>query len=133
MTETSFDEQLLSTREQGLRRLLADVDLFSRHIVGLPLRPYQLEPARAILDSIFHHRGRTFTIMMSRQAGKNELSAQLEAYLLNLFQRKGGVIVKAAPTFKPQIVNSILRLERALENGLNRGRWSRQLGSMVQL
>src|SRR5579885_2565446 len=133
MTEPEIDEQLLTPREQGLRRLLADIDLFSRHVVGVPLRPYQLEPARAILDSVLHHRGRTFTVMMSRQAGKNELSAQLEAYLLNLFQRTGGVVVKAAPTFRPQIVNSILRLERTLENGLNRGRWSRQLGSMVQL
>lgn len=35
--------------------------------------------------------------MMSRQAGKNELSAQLEAYLLNLFQRRGGAIVKDIP------------------------------------
>ena len=123
----------LTPRERGLRRLLADVELFSRHVVGTPLRPYQLEPARAILDSVLHRHGRTFTIMMSRQAGKNELSAQLEAYLLNLFQRRGGAIVKAAPTFRPQIVNSMLRLERALENDLNRGRWSRQLGSLIQL
>jgi hypothetical protein len=123
----------LTPRERGLRRLLADVDLFSRHVVGTPLRPYQLEPARAIIDSVLHRRGRTFTVMMSRQAGKNELSAQLEAYLLNLFQRRGGAIDKAAPTFHPQIVNSMLRLERTLENDLNRGRWSRQLGSLIQL
>src|ERR1041384_573568 len=133
MDGTQLQDQVLTPREQGLRRLLADIDLFSRHVVGVPLRPYQLEPARAILDSVFTRRGRTFTVMMSRQAGNNELSAQLEAYLLNLFQRKGGVIVKAAPTFRPQIVNSMLRLERVLENGLNRGRWSRQLGSMIQL
>jgi hypothetical protein len=123
----------LSSRERGLKRIFGDIDLFSRHVVGVPLRPYQLEPARAVLDSVLHRRGCTFTVMMSRQAGKNELSAQLEAYFLNLFQRRGGSIVKAAPTFHPQIVNSILRLERALDNELNRGRWSRQLGSMVQL
>src|SRR5439155_25976241 len=93
----------------------------------------QLEPARAIVSSVLRRRGRTFTVMMSRQAGKNELSAQLEAYLLNLFQRRGGAIVKTAPTFQPQIVNSMLRLERALDNDLNPGRWSRQLGSLVQL
>ena len=123
----------LTPRERGLRRLLADIELFSRHVLGTPLRPYQLEPARAILDSVVNRRGRTITIMMSRQAGKNELSAQLEAYLLNLFQRRGGSIVKAAPTFHPQIVNSMLRLERTLDNDLNRGRWSRQLGSLIQL
>src|SRR5258705_8249791 len=79
MDGTQLQDQVLTPREQGLRRLLADIDLFSRHAVGMPLRPYQLEPARAILDSVFHRRGRTFTVMMSRQAGKNELSAQLEA------------------------------------------------------
>jgi hypothetical protein len=36
--------------------------------------------------------------MFSRQAGKNEMSACLEAYLLMLFQRVGGQIVKGAPT-----------------------------------
>jgi hypothetical protein len=123
----------LTSRERGLRRLLADLELFSRHVVGTPLRPYQLEPARAVLDSVLNRRGRTLTIMMSRQAGKNELSAQLEAYLLNLFQRRGGAIIKAAPTFHPQIVNSMLRLERMLDNDLNRGHWSRQLGSLIQL
>ena len=123
----------LTPRELGLKRLLSDVALFSQHVVGTPLRPYQLEPARAILDSVLNRRGRTFTVIMSRQAGKNELSAQLEALLLNLYQRRGGVIIKAAPTFHPQIVNSMLRLERALDNDLNRGRWSRQLGSIIQL
>src|SRR5438309_11053636 len=123
----------LTSRERGLGRLLADIELSGRHALGTPLRPYQLEPARAILNSVLNRRGRTFTVMMSRQAGKNELSAQLEAYLLNLFQRRGGSIIKAAPTFKPQIVNSMLRLERLLDNDLNRGQWSRQLGSSIQL
>jgi len=116
-----------------LKRLLTDVSLFSRHVVGKPLRPYQLEPARAILDSVLHRKGLTFTVMMARQAGKNELSAQLEVYLLNLFQRVGGNIVKCAPTFKPQIVNSKLRLEGALNNRWNFGRWKGGYGYMVTL
>ncbi|MHB0869810.1 MAG: hypothetical protein ACYC5J_10195 [Chloroflexota bacterium] len=62
---------------------------FSRHVAGRPLRPYQLEPAPAILDSALHRKGLIFTVMMARQAGKNELSAQLELYLLNLFQIDG--------------------------------------------
>ena len=71
--------------------------------------------------------------MMARQAGKNELSAQLEAYLLNLFQRAGGNIIKCAPTFKPQIVNSKLRLEQVLNNRLNAGQWKPGYGYMVKL
>ncbi len=122
----------LSPRERALRRLLTDIELFSRHVVGVPLRPYQLEPARAILDSVLRRRGLTFTIMMSRQAGKNELSAQLEAFLLTLYQRRGGSIVKAAPTFRPQLVNSVMRLERSLDNDLTRGQWRTQYGSVVQ-
>ncbi len=98
-----------------------------------PLRPYQLEPARAILDSVLYQKGLTFTVMMARQAGKNELSAQIEVYLLNLFQRAGGNIVKCAPTFKPQIVNSKLRLEQALDNPWNTGQWKASYGYMVNM
>jgi hypothetical protein len=71
--------------------------------------------------------------MMSRQAGKNELSGQLEAYLLNLFRRQGGQIVKASPTFKPQTVNAILRLVDRLDNDWNRGRYRRREGYIVEL
>jgi hypothetical protein len=46
--------------------------------------------------------------MMARQMGKNQLSAVLEAYLLFCMQQ--GSIIKAAPTYKPQIINSQLRL-----------------------
>ncbi len=116
-----------------LKRLLTDPALFSRYLVGRPLRPYQLEPARAIVDSVLHQKGLTFTVMMARQAGKNELSAQLELFLLNLFQRRGGNIVKCAPTFKPQIVNSKLRLEQLLDNPWNQGRWGSGYGYMVTL
>ena len=66
---------------------LSDLGEYSTHVVGLPLRPYQLEPGRAIADSVVNRRGLSFTVEMARQAGKNELSAQLEAYLLTLHQR----------------------------------------------
>jgi len=116
-----------------VRQWLSGPERFSRLVVGLPLRSYQLEPARAILDSIVHGRGRSFVVMMSRQAGKNELSGQLEAYLLNLFRRRGGQIVKASPTFKPQTLNSILRLCDRLDNPWNRGQWRKREGYIVQL
>jgi hypothetical protein len=110
-----------------------DLAQFSRALLERPLRPYQLEPARAIVDSVVQGRGRTFAIMMARQSGKNELSGQIEAYLLNLYQRRGGQIVKASPTFKPQTVNSILRLCDRLENPCNSGEYRRRAGYMVQL
>jgi hypothetical protein len=112
---------------------LADVSLFSRLVAGKPLRSYQLEPAQAILQSVLDGRGLTFVVMMSRQAGKNELSGQLEAYLLNLYQRRGGQIVKASPTFKPQTINSILRLMDRLENPWNKGKYRRREGYLIEL
>ena len=71
--------------------------------------------------------------MMSRQAGKNEMAAQLEAYLLNLYQREGGHIIKASPTFKPQTINSMLRLEEHLNNRWNRRKWRRRQGYIFEL
>jgi len=106
---------------QVIKTFLSDVRWFSKLVVRRPLRGYQMEPARAIVDSVLHRRGLTFAVVMSRQAGKNELSAQLEAYLMNLFQHtRGASLVKAAPTYKPQTINSKLRLHDCLTNEWNK-------------
>ncbi|MGQ9494078.1 MAG: hypothetical protein ACUVR2_09985 [Anaerolineae bacterium] len=106
---------------QVIKRFLSDVWLFSKIVVRRELRPYQLEPAKAIIDSVIHRKGLTFAVVMSRQAGKNELSAQLEAYLMNLFQQvRGASIVKASPTYKPQTINSRMRLRDCLDNPWNK-------------
>ncbi|MDF1513854.1 MAG: hypothetical protein P1S60_08605 [Anaerolineae bacterium] len=112
---------------------LADMRNFSRIILEKPLREYQLEPADAILKSVLGGAGEMFVVMMSRQAGKNELSAQLEAYLMNMYQRLGGQVVKASPTFKPQTINSILRLSDRLDNHWNRWQFHRREGYIVEL
>ncbi len=124
------DAEILTPWERSLRRILMDLALFSRHVIGKPLHQYQIEPAIAILDSVLHGGGRTFTVMMSRQAGKNELSAQIEAYLLIRHQHLGGSLVKAAPTFRPQILNSLRRLETTLGNELSGKEWRRRDGSI---
>ena len=77
------------------RRLLDDVEVFSRLALGRPLRGYQLEAARAVVASVRGGAGLTFTVMFPRQAGKNELSAQLETFLLHRYQRAGGTLVKS--------------------------------------
>jgi hypothetical protein len=115
------------------RKVLGDIRWFSKLVVGRELRRYQLEPAYAVLDSVLRGKGLSFAVVMSRQAGKNEVSAQLEAYLLNLYQRKGGSMVKAAPTYKPQLVNSKLRLEEVLDNDWNRGKVRTREGYMTFL
>ena len=79
---------------------------FTRH----RLRPYQVEVARAVLDSVFNHRGLTISVEMARQGGKNELSAQLEAFLLVANMLRAVDSVKCAPTFEPQCRISMRRL-----------------------
>ena len=117
----------------GLRRVMGDAGLFSQYVIGKPLRPYQSEPMQAALESIRSGQGRTYTVMFARQMGKNELSAHLECYLLNLYQRQGGTIVKTAPTYQPQTLDSKLRLLAALDNPLDEGQWWVREGHMVGL
>src|SRR6266487_7212731 len=122
----------------GVRRQLAvalaeDVQAFGLWGRLSELRPYQLEVARAVARSVLDGQGLTFTVLYPRQAGKNELSAQLEAYLLFRHQETGGSMVKAAPTFRPQVVTSLLRLEEMLAGKLTRGRWTRERGFIVRL
>ena len=67
--------------EAGLRRVLTDVGVFSRAVLpGYALRPYQVGPARAIVESVEGGLGRQFGVVFSRQAGKDELLAQLLAF-----------------------------------------------------
>src|SRR5512136_111730 len=81
-----------------------------------PLRPYQQEVARAILDSVFGGKGLTFSVEIARQGGKNELSAQLELLLLALHIAEPKNLIKCSPTFKPQTVISMLRLKDRLND-----------------
>lgn len=112
-------EQAAPSVRAGLRRALTEIETFSR--VFLPayrLRPYQAEPARVILASIEGGLGRQFAVVFSRQAGKDELLAQLLAFLLTRAQHRGGNAVLAAPTFKPQAALSRDRLLSRLDNPL---------------
>lgn len=117
----------------ALRSALSHLEVWSRAVVGRPLRPYQAEPAAAILRSVADGLGDAITVMMSRQAGKNELSAHLESFLLARHQRRALSMVKASPTFKPQTVNSMLRLQTLLENPITGGRWTKEQGYIVRL
>ena len=55
---------------EAARRVVCDVNAFSRGLVGRPLRAYQLLPARAIVDSVLNRQGLSFAVVMSRQAGE---------------------------------------------------------------
>ena len=84
-------------------------------ISGLPeLRPYQSEPAMAIARSWEQGLGLTFTVMMARQAGKNEMSAAIELLLLQKNFRRSVDGIKCAPTMEPQGLISFSRLWRRI-------------------
>ncbi len=113
---------------------IGDIQGFSRIVARKPLRPYQLDVARAILHSVEHRLGLTFAVVMARQAGKNETQAQLEAFLLNRYRSvPGAQIVKAAPTFQPQTLTSMMRLEGLLDTPWFAGQWRREHGHMIRL
>jgi len=81
------------------------------------LRPYQAEAGRAIVDSVVNGRGLSFSVVMARQAGKNELSAQVELFLLLKYARRPLDAIKCAPTFDPQGRISLRRLWTRLAQG----------------
>jgi hypothetical protein len=82
-----------------------------------PLRPYQ----GRVLDSLFRalpgSRGAQFTVMLPRQAGKNEISARLIGGLLLAHGEGGGSVIVCAPTLYPQARISLERTRLALLTG----------------
>src|SRR5512136_3355624 len=99
----------------------------------MTLRPYQLEVARAVADSVLNRKGLTFSVEIARQGGKNELSAHLEVLLLTLFMARGGNVVKCSPTFKPQTIISMERLRQRLDDFGFDGIYRPQMGYIVHL
>lgn len=101
----------MSQRRHAYRRYQNDMALFSRDCVGYPLYRYQTGWAQYVLETVAAHRNEQIVVKMPRQSGKNETSAQLEIAIMARFGARGGEIVKCAPTFKPQVLNSKLRFD----------------------
>jgi hypothetical protein len=99
----------------------------------MKLRPYQLEVARAAMDSVQKGMGLTFSVEIARQGGKNELSAHLEVLLLTLYMAKGGNLIKCSPTFKPQTIISMERLKQRLDDFGFDDIYRHQMGYILQL
>lgn len=107
--------------KEAARKLISDITIFSRAVIRLPLRPYQIEPLNAILESIFCRQGREFLLVFPRQSGKNEAVAQLLVYLLNVYRHYDRTIVYAALGDTREM--GLARLDSRLENVWNAGRW----------
>ncbi len=116
------------------KQVLMDVTVFSDCASGIQLRSYQRDVALAVIDSVTHQRGLGFVVMFPRQSGKNELQAQIEAYLLTLYSGSQAEMVKVSPTWKPQSLNAMHRLQRVLErNLLSRFKWRKENGYIYRV
>ena len=115
-------------------RLLKDPCLFAAEASGIKLRRYQVAVAQAIFCSVVNHYGDSIVVMFPRQSGKNELQAQIECYLLAILSIHNAEMVKISPTFKPQALNAMRRLERTLEKNLVvKGIWKKESGYIYRI
>ena len=87
------------------------------------LRRYQARILLSLGWNIRDFPGETFTVMLPRQAGKNEVSAALVAGLLVSHQQRGGSIVVCAPTLYPQAGISFERTAARLRAAATRHGW----------
>jgi hypothetical protein len=118
---------------QTCKEILRDVNRFCKGASGIRLRSYQQQVAEAIVDSAIRGKGLSFVVIFPRQSGKNELQAQIEAYLLSICSVQQAEIVKVSPTWKPQSLNAMRRLERVIKRNLiSRGRWTKRSGYIYQ-
>jgi len=109
-------------------------ETFSPSFSHLRLREYQKAALEAAVHSVMAHLGRTLVVMFPRQSGKNELQAQLEAFLLAKLQDTDAEMVKVSPTWKPQSLNAMRRLERVLRgNDLTRNRYVKESGYIFRI
>lgn len=117
-----------------LKRLLRNIVLFCEHSSSIILRSYQEDVALSIVDSIINKKGLTFVVIFPRQSGKNELQAQIETYLLLLYSTLDAEMVKISPTWKPQSLNAMRRLQRVLERNLmTRNTWKKESGYIYKI
>lgn len=121
----------VKSRVDAIRKVArGGIESWSRHVLGLPLYKYQLGIAEAIVRATLTRDVETVAVEMPRQSGKNEISAQVESLLLARLARKDARMVKAAPTWTPQLVNSKDRLLAHVRTIRQRMPWLKYYWSM---
>jgi len=134
-TDFSYSQRMRLSETDKLSRpdflrSLRKVGNFTRVFGGIKLRTYQQAAANAIVRSVLENQGLSIVVMFPRQSGKNLMQAQLEVYLMTLLAEEGAEMVKFSPTYQPQSLNAMRRLETALEaNFLTRGKWHKSAGN----
>ena len=108
----------MNSKTSQIHSIISSLGAFTTYFGRIHLRPYQLEAANAVLDSVFNDTGETFVWKFARQGGKDETLAALYQYLMTVFAHRDVSIVAAAPTMLPQSDLSIRRLESRLSSHL---------------
>jgi len=133
MTDPAYHRHVMFSRQDAL----------VEKAMGQPLQEHerqarlpwpQAEIIRRVERAIAERSGDVISILMARQSGKNECEGFLEARALSIWRAlPGSSWVRMAPTLKPQLVNSKLRLEKhLLHDPLLRGRWSKREGYIYE-
>lgn len=103
--------QMMKTASPVRRAALADPAYHAEVLLKRPLYPPQIEATNLIERHIANQTGRVITVRSARQTMKNEISALLCARMMSVYRGTGGIYVRTAPTWKPQIINSMSRVE----------------------
>jgi hypothetical protein len=124
----------MNTLITPLRSVAQDVGAFSRvQAQTRELRAYQTPVARAVARSVREGLGMEYAAVFARQSGKDEMLAQLCAWLLWLYQRRGGNVIIALPALRPQGIIARDRLIDRLDGPLTQGQARVREGTIVQL
>jgi len=130
VVKMSFETSLSSQMRSTIRRS----PVAWAHACNIHLRPYQVQIARAVKQSIIHNLGLTFVAILPRQSGKNELQAHIFAWAMFRYAERGGRIVSVSPTFKPQTQLCMERVKVSLNACIgSRGLWKSSKGYAYQL
>ncbi|MCI0520957.1 MAG: hypothetical protein L0Z70_11985, partial [Chloroflexi bacterium] len=119
-----------------MKAMIKDPLKFAQGVSELKLRAYQQEAAQAIVASVMEEYGDIIVVMFPRQSGKNETQAQVETYLLSLYSQNDPPmeIVKISPTWRPQSLNAMRRLERVLKkNAFTANLWRKESGYIYRV
>ncbi len=108
--------------KKRLKGVLLSIGQFSKFVVQVPLRRYQIGPADAVIRSILMKQGLEFLWVFPRQSGKDEAVAQMLAFLLMLFHRTEASVIHSYPTAM-QFAVGVSRLEDRMNNLWMGGSW----------
>ncbi len=112
--DTIGDSSQVDQLESLIELALGDVAFHRKMFYDLPLFAPQTEAISLIEEHIKNKTGKVITVRSARQTMKNECSAMLCVRALLHYREQGGIYIRTAPTWRPQVLNSKLRVEKFL-------------------